>query len=51
MTPTEEQIMKIWAEIPPQGDPTGKKFAVVFAKEVLDRFIANMQGRLQTTKE
>lgn len=36
MTPIEEQIMKIWVEIPQQGDPTGKKFAVAFALAILE---------------
>ena len=29
---TEEEIIQIWNSIPPQGDPTGKKFAVKFAQ-------------------
>ena len=31
---TEEEIIQIWNSIPPQGDPTGKKFAVRFAQEI-----------------
>ena len=33
---TEQQLMDIWAKIPPQGDPTGKKFAVAFGKAILE---------------
>ena len=32
---TEEEIIKIWNSIPPQGDPTGKKFAVKFAEALI----------------
>lgn len=31
---TDEQIIQVWKSIPDQGNPTGKKFAVVFAKEI-----------------
>lgn len=36
MTLTEQQIKDIWVNTPPQGDPTGKKFAVVFGQALLD---------------
>ena len=32
---TEQEIMQIWNNLPSQGDPTGKKFALKFAQEVL----------------
>lgn len=32
---TDEEIMKIWSLTPAQNDPTGKKFALAFAKVVL----------------
>jgi len=32
---TEAQIIEIWKSLPAQGDPTGKKFAIKFAQEVL----------------
>lgn len=35
---TEEEIIQIWNSIPPQGDPTGKKFAVKFAEAVLEKY-------------
>ena len=31
---TEQEIIQIWNSIPPQGDPTGRKFAVKFAQEI-----------------
>jgi len=33
---TEQQIKDIWVNIPPQGDPTGKKFAIVFGQALLE---------------
>lgn len=35
ITMTSQEIMQIWNNIPPQGDPTGKKFALKFAQEVV----------------
>ena len=32
---TEQEIMRIWNNLPAQGDPTGKKFALKFAQELL----------------
>lgn len=46
---TEQQLMDIWAKIPPQGDPTGRKFAVAFGRAVLEA--AEKQSQTQTEKE
>lgn len=35
---TKEEIIQIWNSTPPQGDPTGKKFAVKFAESVIDAY-------------
>lgn len=40
---TEQQLMDIWAKIPPQGDPTGKKFAVAFGKTILEAAVKQTQ--------
>lgn len=32
---TDEQIMETWEAIPPQGDPSGHKFAIAFARAIL----------------
>ena len=37
---TEEEIIQIWNSIQPQGDPTGKKFAVKFAEDVSEKSYA-----------
>lgn len=33
---TNERIQEIWKDTPTQGDPTGMKFAVVFARNILN---------------
>ena len=42
---TEEEIIQIWNSIPPQGDPTGKKFAAKFAQEI-ERKVIQVQEAL-----
>lgn len=37
---TEQEIMQIWNNLPSQGDPTGRKFALKFAQEVLAHYRA-----------
>lgn len=33
--PTDEQLFKLWQSLPAQGDPTGQRFAIVFARAAL----------------
>lgn len=40
---TEEEIIQIWNSIPPQGDPTGKKFAVKFAQEIERKVVEHLE--------
>ena len=35
MDPTDEQLLTLWQNLPAQGDPTGQRFAIAFARAVL----------------
>ena len=45
---TEEEIIKIWNSIPPQGDPTGKKFAVKFAQEIERKVLQGLEDDVES---
>jgi len=45
---TEEEIIKIWNSIPPQGDPTGNKFAVKFAEDIEKKIVQDQEDELES---
>lgn len=44
---TDEQIKKIWDDIKPQGDQTGRKFACVFARAIEAAATLSQQQRIE----
>ena len=40
--------MKSWNSIPPQGDPTGKKFAVKFAQEIERKVLQGLEDDVES---
>ena len=44
---TEEEIIQIWNSIPPQGDPTGKKFAQEIERKVLQGLEYDVESAIQ----
>ena len=45
---TEEEIIQIWNSIPPQGDHTGKKFAVKFAQEIERKVLQGLEDDVES---
>ena len=44
---TEEELIQIWNSIPPQGDPTGKKFAARFAQEIERKALQGLEDGVE----
>ena len=40
---TDEKIRNIWDGILPQGDPSGHKFSIAFAREIISAYKANIK--------
>lgn len=45
---TEEEIITIWNSIPPQGDPTGKKFAITFAEAIEKKVLQDQEDAVES---
>lgn len=44
---TEKEIIQIWNSVPYQADPTGRKFAIKFAREIEKKVFQNQEDELE----